>query len=58
MKITIELPDSALAGTITYVWRDNQDRMTISCSAIDTGDLKDGNEITLPRYYPEVKSYD
>lgn len=48
MKITIDIPDTTLSVFVSMIW----DEFTVykmGTSALDTDDLKDGNEIKLPR---------
>lgn len=48
MKVTIDIPDTTLAVFVSMLWSENWHyKMTVS--SLDTDDLKDGNEIKLPR---------
>lgn len=53
MKITVDLPESTLAVTMTYVWRDPADRMTISCAVFEENEVKDGGKAKFPKHYTE-----
>lgn len=48
MKITLELPDSVLAGFLNCVRWDTDGLHLVSCQ-LDSRDFVDGNVIKLPR---------
>ena len=47
MKVTINFPDLTLGAFIGYIFT-GVDGMKMAMSALDTDDLVDGNEITIP----------
>lgn len=49
MRITLEIPDGAVCAILTYVESTKFGSMHLASSTLDTEDLRDGNEIKLPR---------